>query len=98
MNEEQQVKENFMKLEGDLYDMREQIKFLENLIMFQKSASDAQKHNLLDMEHRVQSIELGIREYPLKIERSKLTSPPKESADIVLGHKKVSEIIFMHCS
>lgn len=90
MDEEQEIKENFMKLEGELYDMREQLKCLENLNMFQNSLSDAQKQELLEMGKKVKIIELDIQTYPLKIKRLKL-SGPVESADVGLMLKKVSK-------
>ena len=91
MDEEQETKDNFMKLEGDLHDMREQLKCLENLNMFQESLSGAQKQELLEMGKRVKIIDLDIQTYPLKIERLKLSGAPKESADVGLVLKRVSE-------
>lgn len=88
MDKEQEIKENFMKLEGELHDMREQLQFLENLNMFQKPASGAQKQDLFEMGKRVKIIELDIQKY--LIEREKLSGPSKESADVCLVSKKVS--------
>ena len=89
MDKVQEIKENFRKLKRELHDMRKQLKCLENLNMFQKSLSDAQKQELLGMDKRVKIIGLSIQSYLLDIELEQLnqSGPPKESTDVGLVSK-----------
>lgn len=90
---EQDIKETFMKIKRELYEMREQLKCLENVNMFQKSPSDDQKQNLLKMSQRLSFIEIDIEAYPRKISCLKSTGSLKKSANVGLMPIKVSEIV-----